>query len=47
MGLGIVGVIVTLALGLLSTPLIADAQTPAKIPRIGIIEDSPNWGVFR
>jgi putative ABC transport system substrate-binding protein len=47
MGLGIVGVIATLALGLLSAPIIADAQTPAKIPRIGIIEDSPNWGVFR
>jgi putative ABC transport system substrate-binding protein len=32
-------------------PLVADAQTPAKIPRIGIIgdwpEDSPSWGVFR
>jgi putative ABC transport system substrate-binding protein len=51
MRLGIVGIIVTLALGLLSAPLTADAQTPAKIPRIGIIgdwpEDSPNWGVFR
>jgi putative tryptophan/tyrosine transport system substrate-binding protein len=51
MGLGIVGIIVTLALGLLSAPLTADAQTPAKIPRIGIIgdwpENSPNWGVFR
>ena len=50
MGLGIVGIIVTLALGLL-TPLTADAQTPAKIPHIGIIaewpEDSPYYGIFR
>src|SRR5262245_32606795 len=50
MGLCIVGIIVTLALGLL-TPLTADAQTPAKIPHIGIIgefpKDSPYWGVFR
>jgi ABC-type uncharacterized transport system substrate-binding protein len=47
MGLGIVGIIVTLALGLLSVPLTADAHTPAKIPRIGIIEGSPHWEVFR
>jgi putative tryptophan/tyrosine transport system substrate-binding protein len=45
-----IGLIVTLALGLL-TPLTADAQTPTKIPHIGIIaewpEDSPYYGVFR
>jgi len=36
-----------LALGLLTVPLAPDAQTPPNIPRIGIIEDSPSWGVFR
>jgi putative tryptophan/tyrosine transport system substrate-binding protein len=46
-----VGFLVTLTLSLLAAPLTADAQTLAKIPRIGIMgdwpEDSPNWGVFR
>jgi putative ABC transport system substrate-binding protein len=50
MRLSAVGIIVTFALGLL-TPLTADAQTPAKIPHIGLIaewpEDSPYYGVFR
>jgi putative ABC transport system substrate-binding protein len=45
------GFLVTLTLSLLAAPLTADVQTPAKIPRIGIMgdwpEDSPNWGVFR
>jgi putative ABC transport system substrate-binding protein len=47
MRLGIVGIIITFALGLLSAPLTPDAQTPPKIPRIGILEDAPNSGVFR
>jgi putative tryptophan/tyrosine transport system substrate-binding protein len=51
MGLGIVGILVTLALGFLSAPFTADAQTPAHLPRIGIIgdwpEDSPAWEAFR
>jgi hypothetical protein len=36
--------LVTLALGLLMVPLLAEAQTPPKIPRIGILEDSSHWG---
>ena len=47
MRLKTVRLIVMLALGLLSAPLAPDAQTPPKIPRLGIIEDSPDWGVFR
>jgi putative ABC transport system substrate-binding protein len=47
MGLGIVGIIITFALGLLSAPLTPDAQTPPKIPRIGLLEDGPNSGAFR
>ena len=47
MGLGIIGIIITFALGLLSAPLTPEAQTPPKIPRIGILEDAPNSGVFR
>ena len=39
--------LVTLALGLLMVPLLAEAQTPPKIPRIGILEDSSHWGAFR
>ena len=35
MRLGAVGAIVTLAVGLLSAPFVADAQQPAKVPRIG------------
>jgi putative tryptophan/tyrosine transport system substrate-binding protein len=46
-----VGLLVTLILSLFMAPLTADAQTPAHIPRIGIIgdlpEDSPIWGAFR
>jgi putative tryptophan/tyrosine transport system substrate-binding protein len=42
-----VGLVVMLTLAILMAPLALDAQTPPKIPRIGIIEDSPNWGVFR
>src|SRR5262249_41675006 len=28
-------------------PLVARAQQPGKIPRIGIIDDSPRWNAFR
>jgi len=28
-------------------PLAARAQQPGKIPRIGIIDDSPRWNAFR
>jgi len=51
-----IGLITTLALGLLAVALVAETQPPAKIPRIGIIEaetfaqaleDSLRWGVFR
>src|SRR5262245_31443115 len=28
-------------------PLLARAQQPGKIPRIGIIDDSPRWNAFR
>src|SRR5260370_35593986 len=28
-------------------PLAARAQQPPKIPRIGIIDDSPHWNAFR
>ena len=31
------GLLVTLALGLVSTPLSADAQPPARVPRIGLL----------
>ena len=41
-----VGVIVTLTLGILLAPLCADAQQPAKIPRIGIIEYAASWEPF-
>ena len=36
-----------LTLGFLAGPLAPDAQTPPHIPHLGIIEDSPFWGVFR
>src|SRR5262245_21062853 len=46
-----VGLLVTLILSLCMAPLTAKAQTPAPIPRIGIIgdlpEDSPAWEAFR
>src|SRR6516164_4819653 len=28
-------------------PLVARAQQPGKIPRIGIIDDAPRWNAFR
>jgi len=37
MRLRTIGLIVTLALGLLLAPLAADAQQPAKVPRIGFL----------
>jgi len=40
------GIIVTLALGLLLTPLCAEAQQPANIPRIGTIEYAASWEPF-
>jgi putative tryptophan/tyrosine transport system substrate-binding protein len=39
--------LVTLVLGLLMVPLLAEVQTPPKIPRLGILEDSSHWGAFR
>ena len=33
--------LVTLAIGLLSAPLTSEAQTPLKIPRLGILEGVP------
>jgi putative ABC transport system substrate-binding protein len=41
------GLLIALAIGLLSAPLTSDAQTPPKIPRLGILEDSSHWGAFR
>jgi putative ABC transport system substrate-binding protein len=42
-----IGLLVTLALGIFVAPLASQAQTPTKIPRIGILEGSPFWEVFR
>jgi putative ABC transport system substrate-binding protein len=36
-----------LMLALLGASLTAHAQTPPKIPRLGILEDSSHWGAFR
>src|SRR5262245_25417442 len=36
-----VGVIVTLVLGVLAAPVIATAQQPAKIPRVGVLSPAP------
>ena len=41
-----IGLLVTLILAILMAPLAA-APRPTKLPRIGIIEDSPYWGAFR
>lgn len=45
-----VGLIVTLALGILSAPLASDAQQPTKVPRIGVlwpVSDDPTLEAFR
>ena len=44
MRLRIVGLIVTLAFGILAAPLAASAQTPAKVPRIGFLSGYSNPG---
>jgi putative ABC transport system substrate-binding protein len=41
-----VGGIVTLILGLLVAPLTGDTQPRGKVPRIGLLEDSPYWEAF-
>ena len=45
MWLKTVGLVVTLALVILTAPLAA-AQPPGKVPRIGLLEDSPHWEAF-
>jgi putative tryptophan/tyrosine transport system substrate-binding protein len=40
-----IGFLVTLALGLLVVPLSADAQPPAKIPRLGVLAAAPTRGL--
>ncbi len=44
-----IGFVVTLVLGLLAAPLLADAQEPGKVYRIGVLGDAPSsfWEVFR
>ena len=42
-----IGLIVTLALGLLAAPLAADAQPPAKVARIGLLDYAPFCEPFR
>src|SRR6266568_3355278 len=36
-----VGIIIRLVLGLLAVPLLADAQAPAKLPRVGYLTLAP------
>jgi putative ABC transport system substrate-binding protein len=43
----LIGLLVTLALGFFVVSLAAAAQTPANIPRLGILEDSSHWWAFR
>ncbi len=38
MRLSAIGLIVTLALGILAAPLAAEAQQPGQVPRIGFVE---------
>ncbi len=53
MRLNTVGFVFTLALGLLTAPLAPDAQPPATVPRIGLLETgslaprAPLWEAFR
>jgi len=39
------GLIATLAVGLLAAPLLAHAQPPGKVPRIGILSCRPEGGL--
>jgi putative ABC transport system substrate-binding protein len=41
-----IGLLVTLACAILVVPLAADAQPPGKVPRIGLLEDTPHWEAF-
>jgi putative ABC transport system substrate-binding protein len=42
-----VGLIILVALALLVAPLAGAPQPPGKVPRIGLLEDSPYWEAFR
>jgi putative ABC transport system substrate-binding protein len=42
-----IALLITLALGLLAAPLAAQARPAEKVPRIGLLEDSPYWEVFQ
>ena len=37
----------SIALGTVAWPAAARAQQPAKIPRVGIIDEAPMWNAFR
>jgi hypothetical protein len=41
------GLIVLRVLAILLAPLAAEAQPPAKVPRIGILDYAPTWEPFQ